>query len=311
MYITSILHDYYNGLEKDFHEIYLNLQEAPKEKVVSEMRRNIKQQLAFTKILRALDEQFLINKTQAPFRRFFKKLGVLQDLAAERSLLYKEESKLELHKAYEEQINNLLTDKKDKLENAKELISLVSFRHASKRIKESIDRIPTENTKEYLLEYYSFLISAITDILDKQPDTASNEKLRQLLNILFYNLKLADRMVPKISIKKDYYDLLVRLNSQLTNWHNDYFTLHKIEQQIEGVEKKLIEDLVKQEKKDYLAIQSSFDALRSLMEDIKTDIYHLFSTDQLLPTTKQSFTGNKYREIKNSISQINIADGFI
>jgi len=312
MYAPYVLHEHYDALDKDFHLNYLKLQENLKDKVVHEMRRNIKQQIAFTKMLRALDEHFPIKKVQAPFHRLFKKLGKLRDLAIERKLLKKEETHLKLDKDYDKKIKTILADCKEEVENCNELSSLVAFRQSSKKIRESIDRIPIDNTKEHLVEYFYFLISTTKEILQMvAPDTDEIHRLRQLLNILYYNLKLVDRMIPQATLKEDYYDLLVRINSQMGEWHDEHFTLCQIGQQVSGVEKKLLNNLTQKEKRDCLAIQSNFDALTSLLEDIEKDVYQIFAKDEPLHIPEPNFKNKKYKEIKKSISQMNIGDSFI
>jgi len=118
-------------------------------------------------------------------------------------------------------------------------------------------------------------------------------------------------MIPQADLKEDYYDLLIRLNSQMGEWHDEHFALCQIGQQVKDVEKELLNDLTQKEKRDCLAIQSNFDALTSLLEDLEKDVHQLFAKDEPLHIPKPNFQHKKYKEIKKSISQMNIGDSFI
>ena len=309
MYAPTVLHEHYDALEKAFHALFLEFQTDPAGETIHQLRVNIKQQIAFFRILRALESHLPLEEIQAPFAAFFKSIGKIRNLEIRQQLLTNEEKKYQVADSYSNKIQEKISTEKLWWTTETEPLSLIPFRQVSHKVKSSIDRLPLENLKETLGEYFYFLIAEIRKTVSQE--TVKIEQLhdlRKLLKVLFFNLKLTDRLISQTTIPATLYKKLTRYNNILGEWHDQFITVYKLSYKKQKVDKQVLKMLKKKERTTRKEIIGSFPAIGDFISKLEKGIFHLFAQEEPVHIPPRRFKEEKYQEIRESLNQLNLME---
>lgn len=309
MHANYVFEEHYDVLDKDFHRLFLNFLNKPTEKVIHQLRINIKQQMAFFRILRALEDHLPLEEIQMPFAAFFKSIGKIRNLEIRQSVLSNEEKKYAITDSYANKLSSSIQEEKAWWQSEESTISLVPFREVSAKVRASINRMPLQNIKETLGEYFFFLIEEIRLIV-QQEDLKIEQlhDLRKLLKVLVLNLKLADRLITQAVIPDKLYQRIESYDDQLGEWHDQFITVYRLSAKKSKVDKQVLKVLKKKERMTRKAIINEFGAIYNLSQAVKQALFHLFAQDKPFVIPPRRFKESKYLTIKESLTQLNIID---
>lgn len=306
MYAPYTLQEHYDALEKQFHRLLLIFQNQPEGESIHQLRVNIKKQMAFFGMLRALENELPLEEVQTPLNAFFKSIGRFRNLEVRQGILAEEEKKYAVSNAYSAEMKADIAEEKAWWANKNTSLSLIPFREVSNKIRASIDRMPLENIKETLGEYFYFLIEEIRQTINQEDlKEEALHDLRKLLKTVFFNLKLTDRLIVQAAIPETLYEETKAINEQLGNWHDQFITIYKLNAKRPKVDKQVLKLLKKKERIARKKLIGNFPVIYDLTSKLKQELFHLFAQDEPIVIPPRRFQEKKHQMIRNSFSQMN------
>ncbi|GEM_PF-2378206 len=306
MYVTYTLHEHFDVLEKDFHRLFLEFQISPEGETVHQLRVNMKKQMAFFQMLRALETHLPLEEIQAPFAAFFKSIGKIRNLEIRQTILSAEEREQKIKSEYVEALTHNIQEEKDWWLSDDVDISLIPIRLATDKVRSSIDRMPLCNIREMLGEYFYFLIEEIRQIIQNETPSAEQlHDLRKILKVCYLNLKLTDRLIPQASLSKSFYLTLNELNELLGLWHDQFISVYKVNAKKDKIDKQVVNSLRRKERIARKKIVKAFPTIYDLTTELQKALFHLFAQAEPVKIPPRRFQERKYKTIRNSFSQIN------
>ena len=308
MYVPYTLHEYYDELEKEFHQLHLDFQETLGGETLHQLRVNIKKHLAFFRLLHGLGGKLSLEEIQKPFIKFTRKIGKIRNLEILQQLLKTEEIAFSVTNGYSAKIEKDIAKKRKQLKKPSKDISLIPFKEVSDKVRRNIDHIPLGNVQENLGEYFHFLLEEIRQTIHQEVSIEQLHSLRKVLKTLFFNLRLTDRMIPKEDFSKKLYDKLVGFSKQFGDWHDEFITIEKLRNNPKKVNKKVFKDLKNKERQSRQELRKQFKNIFKLTKKIEKEIYRLFAEDEEVMPLSRRFEKEKYHRIWESFEQVNIGE---
>lgn len=311
MYVFPTLHEYFDELEKEFHQLYLDFQETPEGETIHQLRVNIKKQLAFFRLLHGIGGKLALEEIQKPYIKFSRTIGKIRNLEIRQQLVKTEEETLEVKKEYSEQLEKDIAKKRERIKQSETTISLIPFKEGSDKVSYSIDHIPLEKAKENLGTYFHFLLAEIRKTINEEATNMEQlHTLRKVLKTLFYNLKLTDRMIPKEDFSKKLYNKLEKLSMQFGKWHDEFITVEKLKEQPDKVNQKVFKDIKNKEQQSRQELRSKFKNIFELTQRIEKEIFRLFDEDKEITPPPRRFEKTRYTIIRESFDQVNLGESW-
>ncbi len=227
---TKAFMKYYADLDRRFHFFFMELLREPGPETIHDLRVNLKKQVAFFRLLEALDDSFIAEKAIDVFTEFYKKAGKVRDIQVERQVVEAEEAFLHLGRHLSLRLRREEKIRTADLQNYEREFSLEPVRALTRLVKNRLQYLPVDELSERLSDYFGCLIEQVkrtAELGERREKELHN--LRKRLKELFYNLQLLDQLIPALRLEQtDEFALLEECQSMLGDWHDYDFAVNRL-----------------------------------------------------------------------------------
>jgi len=304
MRIQQRLRQYYETLDRDFHQHFTDVLYQYEDETVHQMRVNLKKQTSFFRLLEVLDEEFSADLAFETLSRLYKKAGRVRDVQVERAVVSKDESRLRLDHAFSEWLQQREAEQREKLERFEANYSLVPVRELSRHIIDRVRVLPTRHIQEGMPRYFAQALRRLRVDLEEL-DQDHLHDLRKGIKELYYNLLLLDLLLPQKLSKKSFMRRLNKWQNLLGKWHDKDFIVRRVEGKSQPCPDILLQKVEADRHMLHNQILDWADQLPDLLDDIEHYLNKVW--EEGIPDGAQRLTMTKDQ---TSFPQQNLTEGY-
>lgn len=268
MRIQQRLRQYYEGLDRDFHQHFTDVLYREEEETVHQMRVNLKKQTSFFQLLEELDEEFSSQLAFQTLSDLYKKAGRVRNIQVERAVVSKDESRLRVDHAFSEWLLRQEEKQREKLEQFEANYSLVPVRELSRHVIDCIRVLPTRSIQQGMPRYFRKAIQRLR-VDGEELNEAHLHDLRKGIKELYYNLLLLDLLLPQKLARKSFMRRLNKWQNLLGKWHDKDFIVRRVERKSEPCPDILLQKVEADRHMLHNQILDWSDQLPDLLNDIE------------------------------------------
>jgi CHAD domain-containing protein len=268
MRIQQRLRQYYERLDRDFHQHFTDVLYQYEAETVHQMRVNLKKQTSFFRLLEELDAEFSADLAFEALSSLYKKAGRVRDIQVERTVVSKDESRLRLDHAFSEWLEEQEARQREKLERFEANYSLVPVRELSRHIVDRVRVLPTRRIQDGMPRYFAKAIQRLRVDLEELDERHLHD-LRKGIKELYYNLLLLDLLLPQKLSKKSFMRRLNKWQNLLGKWHDKDFIVRRVERKSQPCPDILLQKVEADRHMLHNQIMDWADQLPDLLDDIE------------------------------------------
>lgn len=185
------LKKYFNKLNKDFHLYLVEVLEQYRETTVNDLRANLDQQMAFFRLLAALDPGFSPSLALEAYGKIYPKSGKVLDLQLATALVAASVAEVEEEKALAARLAKRAGKAREKFRQYAATHSLLPAKRLSSLIRSRLDFLPGEGLQERFSTYITRLFQSVRKTaLMEETEGENFHNLQEQLTELYFNLLL-------------------------------------------------------------------------------------------------------------------------
>lgn len=218
----SILLDYYLGLSRDFHRLFLELLEAYNRDTVHHLRVTMKKLQAFYRFLQATEPTFSAQEAQRAFGDLYEIAGSVRDIQVERLLL---RQRVHLEPVIQAWFHREETAFREGLQRYALEHTLIPIRAIELQAQATLMYRPTDS----LLDRFELFLQRRFRKIKRMASDTSPERLhllRKRLKQLFFNIHMLQLLLPAEKLPKKSLKALDNFQKTLGDWHDLDFMQH-------------------------------------------------------------------------------------
>ncbi|MBK7476525.1 MAG: CHAD domain-containing protein [Haliscomenobacter sp.] len=295
--------EYYRGLCKDFHRLFLEVNQAYGRDTVHDLRVNLKKQMAFYRFLEAVEPPFSAKEAKASFGELYDLAGKVRDLQVERSLLRKT---VRLDSLFASWLKQREAAYKTLLQEYEKELTLAPVRRLERTVESAIQAIHPGIALDCFERFLKTLLEKIRETLKGTGAVERLHYLRKRIKDLYFNLHMLELLIPETSLPKKNIKALDKFQTLLGNWHDLDFIRELLREEPHACSSKIRHKVDKEHAKATEKTVSELGGLGAILDELEQVLEDALHAARLAHLIEG---GEQRPAINNSFHQKNMEEG--
>lgn len=294
--------EYYRSLCKDFHRLFLEVDQAYGRDTVHDLRVNLKKQMAFYRFLEAVEPAFSAKEAKTSFGELYGLAGKVRDLQVERSLL---RQRVRLDSVFASWLKQREEAYKTLLQEYEKELTLAPVRRLERTVESAIQAIHPGVALDRFEHFLKTLLQEIRKTLEETGKVERLHYLRKRIKDLFFNLRMLELLFPETSLPKKTMKALDKFQTLLGNWHDLDFIRELLREEPKACSSKIRHKVDKEHSRATEKTVAELGGLPPVMDELEQVLEEALHTARLAqlieaeeerPAVKSSFQQRNMEE---------------
>jgi len=295
--------EYYRSLCKDFHLLFLEVDQAYGRDTVHDLRANLKKQMAFYRFLEAVEPAFSAKEAKASFGELYGLAGKVRDLQVERRLL---RQRMRLDVLFASWLKQREESYKILLQEYEKELTLAPVRRLERATESAILAMQPGVALDRFEQFLKTLLQEIRKTLAGTGPVERLHYLRKRLKDLYFNLRMLELLFPETCLPKKTMKALVKFQTLLGNWHDLDFIKELLHEEPKACSAKIRHKLDKEHSKTTEKTIAELGGLGPVLDELEQALEEAWHAARLARLIEG---GEQRRAVNSSFHQKNMEEG--
>ncbi len=302
--MLRVLLEYYRSLCKEFHRLFLEVDQAYGRDTVHDLRVNMKKQMAFYRFLEAVEPAFSAKEAKTAFGELYALAGKVRDLQVERSLL---RQRVRLGALFASWLKQREESYKTLLRDYEKELTLAPIRQLERTVEATFQPLSPGLVLDRYEGFLKSLLQEIRKTLEGDGNADRLHYLRKRVKDLFFNLRMFELLFPGNPLPKKTMKALDKFQTLLGNWHDLDFIRELLKEEPQACSSKIRHKVDKEHSKVTEKTQLELnEGLKPVLDELEQAFDAMLHAARLAQLVE---VGEERPAVKISFQQRNIDEG--